>query len=541
MTTTIYTNGKFYTFDGNQPLVETVVVRDGRIIDLGSHQDMLLQWGRPDVAVKNLGGRMVTPGLIDSHLHMSSIATKLLTTDLGKATSKDQLLQVVKEQADQTPANVWIQGRGWDENRFTDGGLPTIEELDRVAPHCPVFLTRVCGHVFLVNSKALEVAGYTAEMEIPSGGTVVVDPQTNKPTGLLLETASVICQRHIPEPTYQQFKDSLRQAIRYAIECGLTSVHTEDLRTYGGLDQTWQLYDELLNQEQNRLRCNLLIYYPHVKRLRERGMYAGYGNETLQIGAVKIFADGSFGGRTALLSAPYADDQGNVGSEIHDNDTLHELFREARAANMPIAVHTIGDQALDNVLDTLERFPAVAFRDRIIHTSLLRPDQLERLRRPSMIADIQPRFVVGDFPWVADRIGRERAEQAYIWKSMLEAGIMCAGGSDAPVEPVEPLLGIHAAVTRRAPQDTHAGYNPTQNLTMEEALRVFTYGGALATNEETIKGTLSRGKLADMTVYSQNLLEIEDADDLLKTQIELTVIGGEISYEKDGNKNLCEI
>lgn len=539
--TTIYTNGRFYTFDANQPQAEAVVVRDGRIIDLGSYRDMLLQWGRPDAAVKDLGGKMVTPGLIDSHLHMSSIATKLLTTDLGKVTSKDQLLQVVKEQADLTPANEWVQGRGWDENRFSDGVLPTIEELDRVAPHCPVFLTRVCGHVYLVNSKALEVAGYHADMEIPAGGTVVVDPQTKKTTGLLLETASAIVTRHIPEPTYQQFKDSLRQAMRLAIECGLTSVHTEDLRTYGGVDQTWQLFDELLNQEKNRLRCNLLIYYPHVKRLRELGMYAGYGNETLRIGAVKIFADGSFGGRTALLSAPYTDDPGNVGSEIHDNDTLHELFREARAAHMPIAVHTIGDQALENVLNTLERFPAVAFRDRIIHTSLLRPDQLQRLRRPSIIADIQPRFVVGDFPWVADRIGRERAEQAYIWKSMLEAGIMCAGGSDAPVEPVEPLLGIHAAVTRRAPEDAHEGYNPAQNLTMEEALRVFTYGGALATNEETIKGTLCRGKLADMTVYSQNLLELEDPDDLLNTKIEMTVIDGEICYEKDGNRNLCEI
>ncbi|QRG68792.1 amidohydrolase [Brevibacillus choshinensis] len=539
--TTIYTNGRFYTFDANQPQAEAVVVRDGRIIDLGSHRDMVLQWGRPEATVKDLGGKMVTPGLIDSHLHMSSIATKLLTTDLGKVTSKDQLLQVVKEQADQTQANEWVQGRGWDENRFTDGSLPTIEELDRVAPHCPIFLTRVCGHVYLVNSRALEIAGYHPDMEIPSGGTVVLDPQTRKPTGLLLETASNIVSRHIPEPTYQQFKDSLRQAMRLAIECGLTSVHTEDLRTYGGLDQTWQLFDELLNQEQNRLRCNLLIYYPHVKRLRELGLYAGYGNETLQIGAVKIFADGSFGGRTALLSEPYTDDPDNVGSEIHDNDTLYELFREARAAHMPIAVHTIGDQALENVLNTLERFPAVAFRDRIIHTSLLRPDQLHRLRRPSIIADIQPRFVVGDFPWVADRIGRDRAEQAYIWKSMLEAGIMCAGGSDAPVEPVEPLLGIHAAVTRRAPEDAHEGYNPAQSLSVEEALRVFTYGGALATNEETIKGTISRGKLADMTVYSQNILELEDADELLKTKIEMTVINGEICYEKDGNRNLCEI
>ncbi|MGG1661946.1 amidohydrolase [Brevibacillus sp. NRS-1366] len=538
--TTIFTNGRFYTFDPSAPKVESVVVKDGKIVDLGSHRDMLLQWGRPEATVKDLDNKMVTPGLIDSHLHLSSIATKLMTMDLEKVTSKDRLLQVVKERASQTPSSEWLQGRGWDENRFTEGTLPTIEELDSVAPHCPVFLTRVCGHVFLVNSKALEIAGYSAGMDIPAGGTVVVDPLIKRPTGLLLETASNIVQRHIPDPTYEQLKQSLKQAIQLAMQCGLTSVHTEDLRTLGGLDQTWQLYDELLNEEKLGLRCNLLIYHPHVKRLIERGMYTGYGNETLQIGAVKIFADGSFGGRTAYLSAPYSDDPGNVGSEIHDDATLHQLFREAREVRMPVAVHTIGDQALENVLNTLERFPTVAYRDRIIHTSLLRPDLLERLKSPSIVADIQPRFVVGDFPWVADRIGSERANQAYVWKTMLEAGVLCAGGSDAPVEPLEPLLGIHAAVTRRAPHDTHEGYNPSESLTVEEALRVFTYGGALATNEEAVKGTLSIGKYADMTVYSQNLLEIEP-DEILSMNIEMTIINGEICYQQGGNKNLCEI
>lgn len=538
--TTIFTNGRFYTFDQSEPTVESVVVKDGKIVDLGSHRDMLLQWGRSEATVKDLDGKMVTPGLIDSHLHLSQIAAKFMTMDLGTITSKDQLLQAIKEQADQTPAGEWLQGRGLDENRFTKGDLPTIEELDRVAPHCPVFLARVCNHVFLVNSKALEVAGYVADMDIPAGGTVVLDPLTKKPTGKLLEDASSIVQKHIPDPTYEQMKQALKRAIQLAIQSGLTSVHTEDLRTFGGLDQTWQLYSELLNEEKLGLRCNLLIYYPHLKRLIERGMYTGYGNETLQIGAVKIFADGSFGGRTAYLSAPYSDDPGNVGSEIHDDATLYQLFQEAREVKMPVAVHTIGDQALENVLNTLERFPSVAYRDRIIHTSLVRPDLLERLASPSIVADIQPRFVIGDFPWVTDRIGSERANHAYVWKTMLEAGIICAGGSDAPVEPVEPLLGIHAAVTRRAPHHTHEGYNPSENLTVAEALRLFTYGGAMATNEEAVKGTLSKGKFADMTVYSQNLFEIEP-DEILKTKIGMTIINGEVCYEQGGNKNLCEI
>lgn len=534
--TTIFTNGKFYTLDPSVPTAEAVVVRDGRIIDLGSHRDMLLQWGRPDAVVRDLQGHMVTPGLIDSHLHLGAIASNMMALDLSHITSKDQLLQAIQARAAQTPANEWLQGRNWDENRFLEGGIPTIEELDRVAPHCPVFLTRICSHVHLVNSKALEMAGYSRDMEIPPGGTVVLDPQTNQPTGLLLETASTIITRHIPEPTYEQWKQMLRQAIQRAMQCGLTSVHTEDLRYLGGLEQTWKLYDELLNQENLGLRCNLLIYYPHVKSVVERGMYTGFGNAKLQIGAVKVFADGSFGGRTAYLSEPYRDDPGNVGSKIHEAEVLYQLFREAREANMPVAVHTIGDQALELVLDTLDRLPPVAFRDRMIHTSLLRPDLLDRLKRPNLVADIQPRFVVGDFPWLLDRIGPERASYAYIWKTMLEKGILCAGGSDAPIEPLEPLLGIHAAVTRKVPHAGDTDYYPEQNLTVEQALRLFTLGGALATNEETCKGTLSRGKYADMTVFDQNLFEIE-ADEILQTNIAMTVINGEITYERGSSKN----
>ncbi|GAA4707473.1 hypothetical protein GCM10023228_10120 [Brevibacillus fulvus] len=360
----------------------------------------------------------------------------------------------------------------------------------------------------------------------------MLDPTTQQPTGLLLETASEIIARHIPAPTFAEWKESLRKAMTAAMSHGLTSVHTEDLRYLGGLEQTYKLYDQLINEEQSGLRCNLLIYYPFIKQLRELGMYAGYGNASLQIGAVKIFADGSFGGRTALLSSPYEDKPDEYGSEIHDLERLTELFQEAREAMMPIAVHTIGDQALDHVLTTLEKFPPVKYRDRMIHTSLLRADLLERLRKPTIVADIQPRFLVGDFPWLIERIGEERANQCYIWKSMLSSGILCAGGSDAPVEPIEPLLGIHAAVTRRSPHEQHAGYNPAEKLTMAEALQLFTLGGAYATNEEHVKGTISVGKYADMTVFSHHLLEI-DPDELLSTRIEKTIIGGEICYDKN--------
>lgn len=528
----IFTNGKIYTLDKCHPIVESVVVEDGKIADLGSNEEMLLQWGRNDVKVVDLQGRIATPGLIDSHLHLSGVALQFLDLNLVGVKSKKELLGKIRERANVTPPGKWLSGLGFDENLFEDGGIPTIQELDQAAPHCPIFIKRVCHHAFLVNSKGLEMINYHPSMEIPTGGSVVLDPDTKKPTGLLLESASKLITDRMPERTYGELKQGLALAMEHSIKKGLTSVHTNDPRYLGGFDQTYKMYDELLNQEGKGLRCNLLIDYPFLDRLMERGMYAGYGDDTLQIGAIKIFADGAFGRRTALLSQPYQDAPGEYGEAMQDKETLHEMIKAAREHAMPVAVHTIGDKAVADVLQVLDQFPSVKYRDRIIHVSLLRKDLIRRLTKPGIVADIQPRFVVGDYPWVEDRLGKERIKYLYAWKSLLSAGVRCAGGSDAPVEPVDPLLGIHAAITQRHPDETHNGWNEKEKLTMEEALEVFTVGGAYATNEEYKKGTISRGKLADMTVFSRDLFEIEHPDELLATEVEMTVIGGEIVYRK---------
>ncbi|MGG1675485.1 amidohydrolase [Neobacillus sp. NRS-1170] len=532
MSKTIFTNGKIHTLDLTLPLVEAVVVENGRIIDLGSHHDMVLQWGRAGAEIIDMQGRTVSPGLIDSHLHLSGVAFNLLDLDLTGVRTKGEMLRRIESRAKTVAPGTWLVGMGWDENLFTEGTIPTIEELDYVAPHCPIYLKRICHHAFLVNSKAIEMSGYHPSIDIPVGGTVVLDPLSKKPTGLLLESASKIVTKNMPDKTYDELKSGLRDAMNFAVSKGLTSVHTNDPAYLGGLDQTYQLYDELLNQEQVGLRSNLLIDYPFLKRLKERKMHAGFGNEILQIGAIKIFADGAFGRRTALLSEPYQDDPNQYGDAMLSQDALYEIVKEARDFSMPIAVHTIGDQALENVLDILDQFPTVDHRDRIIHTSLVRPDLVRRLEDRSRIADIQPRFVVGDYPWVRERVGEVREQYLYAWKTLLSAGVLCAGGSDAPVEPVDPLLGIHAAVTRRAPGETHQGWNAKEKLSILEAIKLFTIGGAYATNEEHIKGTISRGKLADMTIYSKNLMTMENPDELLSTEIEMTIINGEIKYQK---------
>lgn len=528
----IFVNGGIYTFDKMHPQVEAVVVEKGRFIDLGTTDDMLKKWRTTTSEVIDFAGKAVTPGLVDSHLHICGIANNFLNLDVTGVTSKREMLQKIRHWAETLKDGAWLVGRGWDENIFTDGTIPTIEELDAVAPNNPLYIPRICGHASLVNSAALKRSKYHRDMPIPEGGTVVLDEKTGQPTGLLLESASQIVTKHIPEPSYEDLKRGMRQAIKFVMKKGLTSVHTNDPHYLGGVEQTWKLYDELIHGEDLKLRTNLLIDHEYLDDIAELGFYTGYGDHFLQVGAVKIFADGAMGRRTALLSEPYNDAPGQYGDAMFDQETLYTIVKRARQLGMPIAVHTIGDQALENILDILDQFPTVAYRDRLIHIQVLREDLIKRLLEPSRIADIQPRFLAGDFPWVIDRLGEERMKSSYAWKTLIDAGVVCAGGSDCPVEPVDPLLGIHAAVTRKLPNENHDGYYPEQKLTMEQAFKLFTKMGAYPTNEETFKGTITRGKLADMTVYSENPFTMEDADQLLETTINMTIIDGHIMYKK---------
>jgi predicted amidohydrolase YtcJ len=527
--TTIFKNGNIYTLDPLLPVVESIVVRDGKIVDLGSNEEMLLRWGRADVKRVDLEGMMVTPGLIDSHLHLSALGLKLLNLDLSGVTSKKEMLNLIKERASDTGPDEWLIGRGWDENLFYRDSLPTLEELDNVTPHCPLFLTRICGHAFLVNSKAFARCGVNAKTAAPPGGEIVLDSSGNL-TGLILETASQLFREHMPVDNYRRLKDAVKIAMDHALSKGLTSVHTEDLRYLNGFTQTHRIYQELL-EEQYCLRSNLLIYHPFLKDLRDSGMKVGDGNDYLKIGAIKVFIDGALGRRTAKLSTPYSDAPYETGQLVLDEQELFEIVKEARNYDMPIAAHVIGDYALEIMLDTLDQFPSVTHRDRLIHTQILRPSLIKRLKHSSRIADIQPRFLVSDFPWVIERVGVERISNSYAWKTMLKAGIRCAGGSDAPVEPIDPLLGIHAAVMRKGPKDTHQGWNTKERLTIKEGIELFTIGGAYATSEEGMKGTLSRGKYADMTVYSKNLFDIQP-EELLKVEVMKTIIGGNVCYER---------
>jgi len=528
---TFITNGKIYTFNQKEEIVQSIVVDGEKIIDLGTDRDMKLQYGSQIKNIIDLQGKTAIPGLTDSHMHLSGVASNFIELNLTGVKSKQEMLNQIKEKASTLPEGEWLLGRGWDENLFEEGSIPTIAELDEAAKDHPLFLGRICGHAFLANKKAFEVC-QVSPLHVPAGGEIVLDPITKEPTGLILETASELFTKHIPDKSYEQWKAALNKAMEYCMKCGLTSIHTNDPLYLGGFDQTYQLYDELIHQEKIGLRCHLLIDYPFLSLLNEKNRLPGYGNSRLNIGAIKIFADGALGRRTALLSEPYEDDPSNYGTAIHDEKKLFEMIQKAREYNAPVAVHTIGDKALENVLNILEQLPEVSMRDRVIHASILRPDLIQRMKKTTLIADIQPRFIPSDFPWIEERIGKKRTEFAYPFKTMLQNGILCAGGSDAPIEPVEPLLGIHAAVTRKRKEEHHDGYIPHEKISIKEAIQLYTIGGAYASNEENVKGTIEKGKYADLTVLSHDLLQLKDPDEILDTSVEMTIIGGKQTYTK---------
>ena len=530
--TVLFTNARIHTMDPSLPFATAVAVQNGRILAVGDTAELRLQYGATKEKEIDLAGATVLPGLIDNHLHVSNHGIKLSTLDLSEVTEASELLHHLRERAAGTPQGEWVLGIGWNENNFADRRIPTLAELNEAAPHHPVLLTRICNHAFLANTQGFTRAGVTRDTSDPTDGAFGRDAM-GELNGMIYENAADALRLQIPQKTYSELKDSLRLGVKHALKSGLTSVHTEDLRYLNGFANTWSMYRELIIEENLRLRSNHLVYYQFLDELKEAGMTTGDGDEFVNIGAIKIFADGAMGGRTALMSRPYADAPGVYGTAIHSQEELNSIAAAAAAHGMPIAVHAIGDRASDMVLEAMEKNPVATHRHRLIHAQVLRPEQIEWMQRfgDRLVLDIQPRFVPSDFPWVRERIAPEHLPTSYAWKTMLDAGLLCGGGSDAPIEPIEPLLGLHAAVTRRRPGDTHDGFSPEQKLTIEEAVRLFTVGGTHATREEAVKGTITPGKYADLTILDRDIFS-GDPDILLETNVLRTVIGGETVYEK---------
>ena len=519
-------------------IVEAVAIANGRILAVGSDEE-IRAYASPNTTVIDLKGRLAVPGLSDSHAHFIQGGFQLLSVDLKDSRSEEEFVRRIAEKARTLPPGRWMQGGDWDKEAWPSEKLPTRWLIDPVTPRTPVFISRYDGHAVLANSLALELAGITKETPDPPGGVIVRDPKSGEPTGVLKDEAQDLVAKVIPRPSQAEMEEALRAALKEAARVGLTSIHdiTVGPEAWNG-NFTGEI--ELLRRAELEgwLTCRIYAITPiaNWKNLEQAGISHDMGSDFLEMGAVKAFADGSLGSRTAWMFKPYDDDPSNSGLPMPimaPPAKLEEIARQADKAGIQICTHAIGDRAVSSLLDIYERIggehPA-AHRFRVEHAQHVRPEDFARFGKLGIVASMQPYHAVDDGRWAEKRIGHERARSSYAWKSMLGAGAKLAFGSDWPVAPLDPLLGIYAAVTRATLDGKNpGGWFPEQRLTVEEALRAYTLGAAYAAFQEKEKGTISPGKLADVVVLSDDLFQIPP-ERIKDVRVEVTIVGGKVVY-----------
>ncbi|AOM82234.1 amidohydrolase [Salisediminibacterium beveridgei] len=533
---TLYRNGTIRTLLTAEDMAEALITQEGKILAVGSEDELMEQYGAIISREINLEGGCLYPGFTDSHLHMIGHGERLLTLDLSDAGSLDEVKERLINRANTVPVGDWVIGEGFNENLFADAQIPDRRILDEVSRDHPILITRICRHAVSVNSKALDIAGVHTGTQDPSGGRIE-RYQDGEPTGYLHDQAQELVKYCLPSHKFADIERTLTTSLEDLFANGYTGGHTEDLFYYGNPVETVRVFEKVVDGSNRKFRTNLLVHHEAAKVVFDT-YPNGPDSDFLDFGSVKIFTDGALGGRTAYLSEPYADDESTCGVAIHTQEQLTALVHLARSYQMPVAIHAIGDQALAETLTALEEEPPPrGALDRIIHAQILRPSLIEQMKRLPVALDIQPRFTVSDFPWVANRLGAERIQSCYAWKTLLHEGLICAGGSDAPIEPVNPLLGLHAAVTRRMPGVDHEGYLPKEKLTLFEALGLFTKGAAAAIGHQERRGWIKPGMEADFTVLSQDLFMLEP-DDWLKVHALLTVVDDSIMYDsREGTRS----
>ncbi len=499
---------------------------EGRIQVMGSEDRCIAALG-PRARIMDIQGAVIIPGFIDSHLHLTSLGEQQQAVALAGCPCIGELQRRVTERARDLPEDAWITGRGWDQDRFSDGRYPTAADLDQAAPGRAGFLRRACGHAAVASTEALRQAGIGERPEDPVGGYFERDA-SGKITGVLHETAMRLVLDAIPKPDVTQRRTFLRAAVEACHRAGITSVQTHE----GGasLDDIWHSFAQVIGDPAFALRAYLDLGPSYLDALQERDLTTGDGDEFLRIGALKLFADGSLGARSALMSTDYVDDPGNRGTYVIPYEEMCEHTARAISFDMQVAVHAIGDRALDDTLSLLQPYQTPENRHRVIHCQITRPEQFPKMVNCGVIACVQPRFLATDMRWAEARVGHERASTSYAWRSMMEAGVPMAGGSDAPVEPVEPLLGIHAAVNRMD-DDGHppGGWFPEERLSIGEAFALFGPGAARSEGMLGRKGVLEERAMADVVLLDGDPLAMPP-EDLLNLQVLETWVGGRRVY-----------
>jgi hypothetical protein len=529
-------HGKVWTENPQQQEAEAFAVAGKHILAVGTDAEIQKLAG-PHTRVVDLHGRRVVPGFNDAHVHMFMGGQGLASVQLRDVTSRQQFAQRIGDFAKTRPAGEWIVEGEWDEEKWTPVELPTHEWVDAVTPDHPVWVQRSDGHMMLANALAMKLAGITRDTRDVPGGVIVRDKDGN-PTGIFKDAAKDLVERVIPPPSDAQIDAAILAAQDYAFDSGVTSVQDMGFIGVKAADMqahVLKAYQRLLAQGKLKLRISARFPLDHYSRLADLGITANFGNDTLVIGSMKAFADGSLGSGTAWFFQPFDDAPGNSGlasADLANPDQFFANLQGADRAGLHVTVHAIGDRANKTILDLYERLekedgPADR-RLRIEHAQHLRPEDIPRFASLHVIASVQPYHAVDDGRWAEKRIGHQRATTTYAFRSLLDAGATLAFGSDWFVAPINPLMGIYAATTRRTLDGKNPdGWIPEQKISVTQAVHAYTVGSAYAESQDDIKGSIAPGKLADFAVLSEDIFHIAPVE-IENVKVVLTVVGGEI-------------
>lgn len=527
---TAYINGKVYTVNEFQPIAQAVVVENNKIVFVGSDKEAkkLID---ASAEVIDLNGKLMLPGFIDNHVHFITGGFYLLGIDLRPANSTSEFKQILKEYSNKFPGK-WITGGYWDHEKWEVNDLPTKEMIDEVVSDQPVFVDRLDGHMGVANSYALKLAGITKDTESPDGGLIVKDPKTGEPTGVLKDNAMYLISKHIPEPNAEENYEALLAALEEAKKLGITSV--QDI-TYGDALNAFQRA-----KDEGKLTCRIFTRWPisDYKDHIEKNIRAGYGDDLIRMGSLKAFADGSLGSSTAWFFDSYDQDTMTTGlaMDIITDGSMDKWCMDADKHGLQLSVHAIGDKANSYMLDLYEKIskenPEWDRRFRIEHAQHVRFEDIPRFAEIGVIASVQPYHCIDDGVWAEKRIGPDRIKYTYPFKSFLDSGVKVCFGTDWYVAPLNPLLGLYAAVTRRTLDDKNPdGWISEQKISIEDAIKCYTINSAYASFEENIKGSIEVGKLADLIVLSDDILTIDPVK-IKDAKVEMTIFDGKIIYKK---------
>lgn len=533
-------NGKIKTEDS---FVSAIGCRNGQVAVLGTDQEVL-SYKTAASKLVDLQGKLVLPGFNDSHMHFLDNGYSFHKLNLRDAASIEDVISMGKDYLSQhqIAEGSWLEAYNWNDFHWTEKRLPTRHDLDLISEDIPIVASRVCGHIVIVNSKALELVGISRNTPQPADGSRFDLDENGDPNGVLHELFYRVTAV-IPKPSVDEIKEMLLLAAAEASRKGLTSVQTDDLEVIPTHDTAdiIQAYMELTAEHRLPLRVTEQCYMPDMTKLSrffDRGFSANYGNSYFKLGCIKLIADGSLGGRTAWLLDDYSDEPGQRGLQIYkDEEEFFTLVETAHLHHMPVAVHCIGDaaakQAVDAIENAMKKHPDIKVRHGIVHAQILNDSLCRRMRDLDILAYIQPVFIQSDMDMAEDRIG-DRIRTSYNWRTLADLGVRQSMGTDSPVEDMDPIANIYSAVTRKSiSHPEKPAWHEEEALTLDEAIDFYTKASAYASSDEREKGILKQGCLADMTVLDKDLYEIP-AEEIKTAKVVMTIVGGEITYTDTG-------